>query len=238
MFDVWISRCSTISLNILDPLLCSVCPNLKNFPIYDAMVTLLPVNFITLGIIGGGIASALKRLLGIDIRGRILEIIVVALTLFLTGMTSGLVRAYFGDSSQCWGVLASSFERAPPDGPFYFSIMNTVLLAMPLRQIQLWYLKWDFILSKLGFISRRFLCFPTPDGNTDYSAIGCSPATRSINPQFYLEETCSADMTVVIAVWSASLSVLGIAMLYRQMRAAQRNNAAPAGRGRRRPHQD
>ena len=72
-------------------------PNLnQRFPIYDAMVTLVPVNFITLGIIGGGIASTLKRLSGIDIRGRILEIIVVVLTLLLTGSR----RAWCADISE------------------------------------------------------------------------------------------------------------------------------------------
>ena len=142
-------------------------PNLnQRFPIYDAMVTLVPVNFITLGIIGGGIASTLKRISGIDIRGRILEIIVVVLTLLLTGITSGLVRGYFGDPSRCWGILASSSpnedgESSILKGPFYLSILNTMLIDIPLRQMKLWYLKWDLIFSKLGFVSRRLLCVPT-----------------------------------------------------------------------------
>ncbi|KAL7527674.1 hypothetical protein ACHAXR_002075, partial [Thalassiosira sp. AJA248-18] len=210
----------------------------ENFPIYDAMVTLLPINFIALGIVFGGIASTLKRSSGIDIRGRILEVIVVVLTLLLTGVSSGLVRGYFGDVSQCWGVFASSSwssttaageeESVGPtyNGPFSPSFLNTVLINIPLRQIQLWYLKWDFILSKLGFISRRFICSPAPDGNTDYSTIGCSPSTRNINPQFYLEDgsgtgsgqQCSADIALVMGMWFMALGVLVLGNVYRQLR--------------------
>lgn len=235
----------------------------ENFPIYDAMVTLLPINFIALGIVGGGIASSLKRTSGIDIRGRILEIIVVLQTLLLTGVSSGLVRGYFGDASQCWGVFAPSSplsttmfsttttvennEGPALKGPFYPSFLNTVLVDIPLKQIQLWYLKWDFILSKLGPLSRRFLCAPAPDGGTDYSTIGCSPSTRTIDPQFYLDGNgggrCSADMALVMGCWFMALGVLLLGYVYRQMRGARRNNVvAHAGhaahRGRRRPHQD
>jgi hypothetical protein len=223
---------------------CAFRPPLHNqkFPIYDAMVTLVPVNFITLGIIGGGIASTLKRFSGIDIRGRILEIIVVLLTLLLTGITSGLVRGYFGDSSRCWGVLASSpnegVESPTITGPFYLSILNTLLIDIPLRQMKLWYLRWDLIFSKLGFVSRRLLCVPTPDGNTDYSTYGCSSSTRSINPGFYLEDKCSADMSLVVGVWLTAVCVLLMGNVYRQLRGARRNNAAVAHRGQRRPHQD
>lgn len=205
------------------------------------MVTLMPINFIALGISFGGIASLLKRLSGMDIRGRILEVIVVLLTLLLTGVTSGLVLGYFGDVSRCWGVFASSQHTGDGKitGPFYPALLNKVLLDVPLTQIQLWYLKWDFIMSKLGFISRRFLCVPTADGNTDYSTIGCSPSTRTINPQFYLEGSCSADLSLVMGAWFVALGVLMMGIMYRQLRGVRRNNVvAAAHRGRRRPHQD
>ena len=221
-------------------------------------MTLLPLNFIALGIVGGGIASALKRFTGIDIRGRILEIIVVLLTVLITGVSSGLVRGYFGDSSsECLGVFASSSvdsesgEVLPPlkGGPFYPTILNTILVDIPLRQIGLWYLKWDFILSKLGPISNHILCTPTPDGNTDYSNIGCSPSTRDINPDFYLEDgggrKCSADMALVMGLWFSALGVLFMGNAYRHIRGMARRNNIPGGgggaahhRGRRRPHQD
>ena len=205
------------------------------------MVTLVPVNFIALGIVGGGIASSIKRSLGIDIRGRILEIIVVVMTMLLTLISSGLVRGYFGDASQCWGALSSLPSRSTERimGPFHAPLLNILLIDIPLRQLQKWYLKWDFILSKFGFISSRFICAPTPDGNTDYITIGCSPSTRSINPQFYLDDKCSADMSLVVNVWIAAIGVLLMRNVSRQLRGLRRNNAVvAAAAGQRRPHQD
>ncbi len=217
----------------------------QRFPIYDAMVTLLPVNFIALGIIGGGIASSLKRLSGVDIRGRILEIIVVALTLLLTVITSGLVRGYFGDPSRCWGLLAWTFTDEDIERLIIRpAILNTVLIDIPLTQIKSWHLKWDYIFSKLGFVSRRFLCVPTPDGDTNFSTVGCSPSTRSIDTEFYLKGGCSADTSLVLVVWLSALYVLLLGHVYRHLRGARRNNVPVAHwgpvvhRGQRRPHQD
>ena len=206
------------------------------------MVTLLPINFISLGIVGGGIASTLKKSSGLDIRGRILEIVVVALTLLLTAISSGLVRAYFGDASKCWGLFSTTpFEEDEGSptlkGPFYPPQLNKIILDVPLRQVQLWYLKWDFILAKLGPISHRFLCVPGPDGSTDYPTIGCSPSTRAINPKFYEDEHCSSDLSLLVGVWMSAVWVLAMGHLYKQLRGARRNVAA-AHRGRRRPHQD
>ncbi|KAL7465456.1 hypothetical protein ACHAXS_005787 [Conticribra weissflogii] len=79
---------------------------LKEPLVYDFMLTFLPMNFLAMGIIAGGIAMDMKRLFAVDIRGRTLEGLVVLLTLWLTSITSKLVRGYFGDPSQCWGVFA------------------------------------------------------------------------------------------------------------------------------------
>ena len=90
-------------------------------------------------------------------------------------------------------------------GPFHLSFLNisflyTIFINIPLKKIQRWYLKWDFILSKFGPVSQRFLCIPTNldnDGGVDYSTIGCSPLTRTINPQFYLEEEYKRALVVI-----------------------------------------
>lgn len=207
---------------------------IKNFPIYDTSATLLPINFIAMGNIAGGAASTLKRSAGIDIRGRILEISVIICTLFLTAVTTGLVRGYFGDSSQCWGVLASSTESTT-QGPFIDSFSNKAFAAF-LQYAQLYYKKWDFLCARTAFISRKFLCTPTEDGNMDYATIGCSPPVRSINPQFHLEEeNCQADVGMVVGIWVAACLVLCLEHIYREYRVRRR---AAVHRGRRRPHQD
>jgi hypothetical protein len=226
------------SMVVYTILICLTVPKLvENFPIYDAAVTLVPVNFIALGIIGGGIASTLKRITGVDIRGRILELIVVTLTLLLTCITSGLVQGYFGDSSRCWGILSAS----PIDnGEHSILRESNMLIEFPLRLMKLWYLKWDSILSNLGIVSRQLLCVPTFNGNNDYSTVGCFPLIHSINPEFYLDDQCSADMSLVICVGLSSLCVFLIGYAYRQLRGARRNNdvVAVPNRGHRRPHED
>lgn len=264
----------------------------QNFPVYDAMVTLVPINFVALGIVAGGLASALKRATGADVRGRILEVVVVAQTALLTCVTSGLVQGFFGDPGRCWGAFAPTEEegelqgpvegdipgwaheslegdipgwaREGPEGdiegwaregpasrgphpPLPVPLLNALLVDLPLRQIRLWYLKWDFALSKLGPVSHRFLCVPTPDGNMDYASVGCSPSTRNINPQFYLEEAaggrCASDLSLAMGVWIAALGVLLLGSLWRQFRGMRRGGDARVGerqrRGRRQhAHQD
>ena len=266
----------------------------QKFPIYDAMATLLPVNFIALGIVVGGIASLLKRAVGLDIRGRILETIVVLQTLLLTAVSSGLVREYFGETSQCLGAFSpitlslpfsintmegsnlgglvsqdpgedpvhqgpgEDFTQPGPiegpfqqglsedlvsHGPFYPPFLNKILLDIPLKHIQLWYIKWDMVLSKLGPLSRHVLCTPGPDGSTDFAVAGCSPPTQTISPRFYLNRNsgrqCSGDIMLVMGVWFMALCVLAMGNTYRQIRGERRAaGLAAANRGRRRPHQD
>lgn len=196
-----------------------------------------------MGNIAGGVASTLKRSSGIDIRGRILEISVILCTLFLTAVSSGVVRAYFGDSSQCWGVLASSLAESSssaavgtPPGPFIDSASNKAFSTI-LQYAQLYYRKWDFLCARAGILS-RFICTPTDDGNADFATIGCSSPVRSINPQFYLEEeNCRADIGMLVRIWVAACLVLFLEHVYRSYR-VRRRVAVHLHRGRQRPHQD
>jgi hypothetical protein len=209
---------------------------IQNFPIYDTSFTLLPINFVTMGNIAGGLASTLKRSAGIDIRGRILEISVIICTLFLTTVTSGIIRGFFGDSSYCWGVLASSTSWSESATQAFTDSASNKVLSTMLRFAQLYYQKWDFICARTGFVSRKFLCTPTDDGNVDYATIGCSPPVRNINTEFYLEEEkCRADIGMVGGLWVASCLVLFLEHVYREYRVRRR---AAVHRGRRRPHQD
>jgi hypothetical protein len=200
--------------------------------LYDLMFTLLPVNFIVMGIIAGGFASVIKQYQGSDIRGRMLELAVVFFTIWLTMLSSGLVRAYFGEISQCTGFVP--LLGSLPIGPFAPLL---VVLKYFFHMWHPWYKKWDYAFAKLGVISDRVLCAPGPDGSTDYATIGCSPSIRNINPEFYLGEEgqlCRADMVLVVGFWMTALSFWAVGSLYRQWRG--RRGAADRGRGR--LHQD
>jgi len=82
-------------------------PGIRMFPaIYDIGLSLLLASFMVMGVIGGGVATIMKKVVGVDIRGRGLELIVVMQTLLLANVSWGLVWGFFGDVSQCWGVTS------------------------------------------------------------------------------------------------------------------------------------
>jgi RING-variant domain len=74
---------------------------------YDLGLCLIPASFIVLGVLGGGLAVVLKKVVGVDVRGRAMEAAVVLLTLFITVVAWGVVRGFFGQPSSCYGVTGS-----------------------------------------------------------------------------------------------------------------------------------
>ena len=81
----------------------------------------------------------------------------------------------------------------------------------------------------------------------DYSVLGCSPPTRTINPKSYSEPSgggrCSSDVSSVLAVWLAALGALPLGNARRHPRGARRNGGGGGGGdrrdgGRRRVHRD
>jgi hypothetical protein len=192
------------------------------------MLTLLPINFLCMGIIAGGFATTIKFHQGSDIRGRMLELAVVFFTIWLTILTSGLVKAYFGNASKCAGF-------APLLGSLPVGHFGPLLTLLKCSDI--WYKKWDYAFGKLGIISNRILCIPSPDGSTNYSAVGCSPSIRNINPEFFLGdegEYCRSDMVLVLVCWMCALAFIGAGHLDKYLR----DRRAADQRGRERLHQD
>lgn len=80
-------------------------PGISEYPLlYDLGLSFLWLSFGCMGILGGGVATALKRGMGLDIRGRTLEGVVVGLTVAFAGMLWGLIWGFFVGEDQCWGV--------------------------------------------------------------------------------------------------------------------------------------
>jgi len=101
-------------------------PGILEYPLlYDLGFAFLWLSFTAVGIIGGGIATTLKKCGGLDIRGRVLEVIVVAWTFLLAGLVWGLVWGFFLGADHCWGVMDrigwndafSSSSFIPPSSP-------------------------------------------------------------------------------------------------------------------------
>ena len=80
-------------------------PGFQSDPlVYDVGLCCLLGSFMVMGVIGGGIATLLKKGAGVDIRGRTLEGAVVAATLWYASVAWGLAWGFFGDTSRCHGV--------------------------------------------------------------------------------------------------------------------------------------
>lgn len=83
--------------------------------VYDLGASCLILSFHAMGVLGGGLATALKKGMGVDVRGRTLELVVVGMTLWLTAASWGCVWGYFGQPARCgWGTLG----MAGGDGGF------------------------------------------------------------------------------------------------------------------------
>ena len=62
---------------------------------YDLGLGFIPASFYIMSILGGGLATLLKKALGLDLRGRTFEMVVILLTLWLVFVSWGLVGAFF-----------------------------------------------------------------------------------------------------------------------------------------------
>jgi len=192
------------------------------------MLTLLPINFLCMGVIVGGFATIIKSRQGFDIRGRMLELAVVFFTIWLTILTSGLVKAYFGDANKCAGFMP--LMASLPVG--HLGPLLTLF-----KCLDIWYKKWDYAFGKLGILSNHILCVSTPDGSIDFSTIGCSQSIQNINPEFYLGEEgryCQADMILVLGFWMCALTFVAASHMDRYLRERRVANQ----RLRERPHRD
>ena len=75
---------------------------------YDIIVCIIPLSFIIMGILGGGIATVIKKSVGYDVRGRMMEFLVVLATIWFSMITWGLVQAFFSLPRQtCYGTLGA-----------------------------------------------------------------------------------------------------------------------------------
>jgi len=219
--------------------------------IYDLGLSFIPASFLIMGIIGGGIATALKKGFGVDIRGRLLEVIVVVCTIWLAMISWGLVWSFFGVSDQCWGVFGQWSEDISVDNNEMrgLKIISPLLHGMRkflFNPARVWFSMCNRAAAKTGPMA-RWICsaenFVAEDGT------GCFQTAGNANPDFFLPEhngeKCAADLVTVASFWGAASTVLVAGSILkrreRDRRAAGRaGGRARAGRnvGEPRPHQD
>jgi len=200
---------------------------------YDLGLCLIPVSFIIMGILGGGTATLLKKTVGVDLRGRLLELAVVLWTLWLTWVSWGLVRGFFGDSSACQGSLGSYTVSADDLGS---SLMLNGIRKTLLTPIKSYYLMWDGLALKTGPWFKSAMCI-------DDGTPGCFEHLPHANEDFFLKEAdgerCAGDLLTVAWLYiAAGFAYVGSAYWKRIERERRRHGRGRPVRADARPHQD
>lgn len=241
-------------------------PGVLQYPmIYDLGVTLLWLSFLVMGVLGGGFATMMKRGLGVDIRGRILEFLVVTTTLMLAGISWGLAWQFFGHKNHCWGVVNivksfpsrvvnTSSANDSDDHRQFFSLISILwkneakpveTLSLPLslvRSILLIPTKmaidvFDGCLLQAGPWVSQAIC------SNDNTRSTCLEMTHIVDPDFMFPdhegEACASDMRIVIYVYILSSLALIVGSLWkRRGRHAAAAVARIARVRQQRPHND
>jgi hypothetical protein len=201
---------------------------LKDPLMYDLGLGFVPASFYVMAILGGGIATVLKKSFGLDLRGRTFELTVILSTIWLAMVSWGLVGAFFGDISRCHGVVGS-YQVSEENNP---SHLLTGLRKVVLKPAESWFLMWDRLALNSGHWLRKALCTEQEEG--------CFEHLHKANADFFFEEhdggKCASDLTLVSWLFiSAGVAAAGNHFWKRrerQRRAARR----PAREAR--PHQD
>lgn len=227
-------------------------PQVLSYPlIYDLGLGFLWLSFVLMGVIGGGIATIMKREMGIDIRGRTLELSVVCMTIWMALVCWGLVWAFFGEADQCIGVMDKfdsfkssmnipsiniSLYRSTSDS-FSLSGEQTLLRNLILKPAKKVISTVDQGLLKTGPWITGLICSAEDSG--DASTKTCLQLTQKTNPDFMLPdydgEKCASDFNVISAFCYFAALIHIVSTLWRRRdrgRRAARRHHHP------RPHQD
>jgi len=169
--------------------------------IYDAALSFIPVSFYIMAILGGGIATALKKSSGLDLRGRAFELVIVAGTLQLVRLLWGLLGAFVGIPHCCVGMV-------PVTGlQWEHQKRNTLLSGLHqfiLKPAERWFLMWDGLALNSGSWFRRVLCIPNQEN-------GCFEHSHKVNAGFLFDEEteghCASDILVLFYLLLATVIV-------------------------------
>jgi hypothetical protein len=193
--------------------------------IYDLGLGLVPVSFYVMAILGGGIATTLKKSAGLDLRGRTFEMVIVLATFCLVMVSWGLVGAFFGKPSSCYGLLGGyDLENRN----FTFNVLQK-LETFVLSPAQNWFLMWDRLASNSSPWLRRVFCMPNQE-------TGCFEHSYKANAEFLFDDKnegrCASDLLVVFSLLQATVVVAAGNHFWKRRERQRRAARRP------RPHQD
>lgn len=181
---------------------CLLFPGMLRDPIYyDAGIGFVPISFYVMAILGGGIATLLKKSLGHDLRGRSFELLVVAGSLQLFRVLLGLLGAMVGTSDSCLGVMgALQLTDMRPTSIFIVQQINNWILT----PAEKWFSFWDKSASNSWPWFRRIICMPN-------QSEGCFEYSHKANTDYiFADETqgrCVSDMLLLVYLLAATFAV-------------------------------
>lgn len=196
---------------------------------YDIGVCLIPASFVIMGILGGGIATVVKNAASVDMRGRLMELAVVLATLWLSVISWGLVKGFFGNAAACYGTVGSYNVTAEDVSSTYVLRGLRLLLLQPAEKI---YLAWDRIFMNSLF--RSALC--TNAAAAGGGVVGCFEHLPHTNADFILIEAggekCAADLMLFFTLYlTAGLTFAGSALWKHHERQRRRQGRQRPVRG-------
>lgn len=187
---------------------------------YDLGLCTIPVSFMVMAVIGGGLATLLKKSMGVDLRGRMFELAIVLFTLWLVIISWGVVRGFFGSPSQCYGAMGTK-DLSLDDLPRY-SLLNFARKFI-LKPGQAYYLFWDRLAFASGSWIRKPLCTKQYHINGATIKGICFEHLPHVNADFFLAENggqrCASDLLLVLWLYiSAGFALVGSTLWKRRER--------------------
>jgi RING-variant domain len=177
-------------------------PGMLRDPIYyDAGVGFIPVAFYAMAVLGGGIATLLKKSAGVDLRGRMFELLVVAGSLGLVLVLWGLLGAFVGTPNSCYGILGEKYSETTSIAEM--KILQNIVFWI-LKPSEKWFGFWDRAASNSWPWFRRIVCMPHQiDGCFQY-------AYNAKAENLFLEEEkgkCGSDMLMLFYLLLTTIAV-------------------------------
>lgn len=184
---------------------------LKDPLLYDLALSFIPPSFYIMAVLGGGLATFLKKTAGIDLRGRLLELVVVLCTSWLVYVSWGIMWGFFGSPESCVGAMHISGDHE--DNQWVSTVQRFIL-----NPARTYFIFWDGVVSSYERLEQIFC--------SSSSEQYCFPYISQASPERMLDSpSCAGDLQLVTGLWLAAGVTLVASSLLKKRR-----------RGR--PHQD
>ena len=216
----------TWSVIVYGAALLALFPGMLRDPfMYDLGLAFLAMaSFFILAVLGGGVASCFKTFMGMDLRGRVMEFLVVVATLGLWAISWKLAQGFFGDAQACYGVFGTFNVSKQDLGSTYLLRAMHRCILQPAEFV---YQLMDRTASRTGPWLHKILCTSVKwnsDSKNDSEWNGCFERLPHSNADFFLQQTdakssssndlaaahCAADLLVVGWLYvAAGLAFIG-----------------------------